>query len=71
MTENLIILPFIDYTAEFKDVMRNWIVDLEKRPSRPRSTKEEYLEMIKVAENIIKSKLRTVDKVWALAIKKQ
>jgi len=59
-----IILPFIDYTAKFKNAMRNW-----KIPNYIEEVRRKYLEKIKRAEEMIKNKLKSVDKVWALGIK--
>jgi len=65
----LILLPFIDYTEQFKEAMRNWRVDPKNRPIYI-DDEQEYLEMIKIAETIVKNSLRTLDKVWAIAIEK-
>ena len=71
MEDDPILLPFIDYTEEFKNAMRNWetpILTEETRP--PAYSVEECNAMVKVAEDEIKGKLRSIDKAWAIAIRK-
>ena len=58
-----VMLPFIDYTNEFKNAMRNWPL-----PKFDSSERREALEEVKLAEDLIKDKLRLLDKVWAICV---
>lgn len=60
---NGILLNFVDYTSQFKDAMRNW--QTKVRPYATFNQKD-----AKLAEIIIKRKLRIQDKVWAIGINK-
>jgi len=66
-----ILLPFIDYTEKFKNAMRNREIPIiTEQTSSLMFSAEESNAMVKVAEDEIKGKLRSIDKAWAIAIDK-
>lgn len=71
MEDDPILLPFIDYTEKFKNAMRNWEIPIiTEKTSSAMFSAEEHNAMVKVAEDEIKGKLRSIDKAWAIAIRK-
>ena len=71
MEDDPILLPFIDYTEEFKNAMINWeILIITEKTSSLAFSAEESNAMVKVAEDEIKGRLRSINRTWVIPIHK-